>query len=401
MMYWHRLCALISAVLLAYIVITGAGIQLSDMRALVTHAPETDPDMLMMRQHIYGPPNYSVVSAPDYTAPPLPAGLDYVAAINKAAVLGHAAVPGAALRLIELRMTEGKPAAHIRMGDRQLIFDLATGNPLPASDLPPPQPPREFQAPRATFKFLHRFNYLGQWATGLNGLAGIAFCVLIFTGLASYVRIYRSRLKLDRNTPFWSAGPWWRDLHRWTAVIAGIFIIWITLTGLALSVDNFGAFVLGQINGPPKGIDPFAGDWSSPMTDAELPLMTRTTLAAFQRAEPGTAIKVLQLRHFAVYAQGAVVAADKGTSQLVFNTANGQRQSMSEPGYPKLGFPSGWEWHQRMKQLHRGDYFGMPGRWMDTIGALAMVYLTLSGIVMYIQLWLKRRRKGQSALSWK
>ncbi|MFT4075763.1 MAG: PepSY-associated TM helix domain-containing protein [Asticcacaulis sp.] len=400
MMYWHRLCVILTGLLLTYIVLTGAGIQLADMRALVSHAPETDPDMLMMRQHIYGPPNFSVVSAPDYTAPALPAGLNYVVAMSKAAALGRAAVPGADLRLVELRMAEGKPAAHVRMGDRQLIFDLATGAPLPAADLPPPQPPRDFQAPRATFKYLHRFNYLGQWATGLNGLAGIVFCVLIFTGLAYYVRIYRNRLKLDRKAVFWSAGPWWRDLHRWTAIGAGLLVVWITLTGLALSVDNFSAFVLGQINGPPKGIDPFAGDWSSPMSDSELPAMTRTTLAAFQAAEPGTGIKVLQLRHFAVYAQGVVVANDRNTSQRVFNAANGQRQLMSEPGYPKLGFPFGWEWHQRMKQLHRGDYFGLPGRWLDTIGALAMVYLTLSGLVMYVQLWQRRQKQGRKALIW-
>ena len=110
---------------------------------------------------------------------------------------------------------------------------------------------------------------------------------------------------------------------------------------------------------------------------------------------------MLRLRYFAGYAQGVVIAADPDTTQLVFNTKTGAKMSMTEPGYPKMGFLLGWDLHQKMKQLHRGDYFGMPGRWLDTIGALAMVYLTVSGIIMYIQLLLRRRRIGKKELVWK
>ncbi len=75
--------------------------------------------------------------------------------------------------------------------------------------------------------------------------------------------------------------------------------------------------------------------------------------------------------------------------------------AMTEKGYPKVSFPSGWEWHQRLKQIHRGDIFGMPGRWLDTIGGLSLLYLIVSGMVMYFQLWSRRRRAGRGALAWK
>ncbi len=399
MMYWHRLCALISALLIAYVVVTGAGIQLSDMRALVTHAPETDPDMLMMRQHIDGPPNYAIVTASDYTNPALPAGLDYQAANTRAAALGHIAAPGTDLRLVELRMIAGHPAAHVQMGTTQLLFDLATGARLPVTDLPPPAP-NKVSSPRASFKYFHKFTFWGRWATGINALTGIALCTLIITGLIQYIRLYKARLKLDRPTPFWKAANWWRTLHRWTAVGAGIFVVWIALTGLALSIDNFGAFISIATSAKPTGPDPFTGDLSSPIKNAELPSMTQTTLTAFNHLKPGTGIKVIRLRYFVGYPQGVILAADKATTQLVFNTQTGARMSMHEAGYPNLNFPSGWEWHQRLKRLHRGDFFGMPGRWLDTIGALALVYLCLSGIVMYVQLWLARRCTGRSALIW-
>ena len=401
MMYWHRLCAVALGLLLLYVAVTGAGIELADMRALVTHAPETDPDMLMMRQHIDGTPNYSVVSAPDYTAQALPPNLDIEAAVRRAATLGRTAVPSGDLRLVELRMVRGRIAAHVRMNERHLIFDLASGQSLPGTDLPPDPPGNHTVAVRSSFKYFHRFNYLGQWATGLDGLAGIGFAVLIGTGLYQYARLYAARRRLDRHAPFWRAGGLWRDLHRWTAVAAGLVIIWIVATGLALSVDNFGAFVRGSLSPPPTGPSAFDGDLSSPLSDSDLAVMTRTTLDAFTRTAPGTGVKVLRLRVFAGFPQGVVVAADRQTSQRVFNARTGAAMSMSEPGYPSVGFPFGWDWHQRLKRMHRGDYFGMPGRWLDTFGALSLVYLTISGIVMYLQLLARRRKLGRPGWAWK
>ncbi len=401
MMRWHRLCVGFLAPLLIYIVVTGAGIQLADMSALVSKAPENNPDMLMMRQHISGPDNYSVVRWPDYTAAPLPANLDYVEAVRKAAALGRAAAPGADLRLVELRMVRGRVAAHVQMGERQLMFDLATGATVPATDLPPAPPGRDFPAARASFKFLHRFNYLGQIGTSLNLVAGIGFAILIFTGLVHYVRLYRMRVRLRKTALAWRAGGWWRDLHRWTAMVAGVLVIWITASGLLLSLDNVGAFVHGLTQSRPTRPNVFDGDLSSPLNDAELAGMTRTTLVAFKRTEPATALKVLRLRYFAEFPQGVVIAADAATSQLVFNAATGSRMAMWEKGYPDLGFPSGWEWHQKLKQIHRGDIFGMPGRWLDTFGGLALLYLSLSGAVMYLQLWSRRRKAGRAAWLWR
>ena len=399
MLRWHRMCAVISAILLLYISTTGTGIQLADMRALLTHAPETDPDMQMMRQHIYGPPNYSVVSAPDYTAPALPAETDYVAGIAHAAALGRAAAPGEALRLVELRGADGKLAGHVQMGKVHYIFDLASGARLPDAFLPPPQPDRGFSAPRATFKSFHRFLFL-PWGTAINGLAAIALATMIVTGLLHYTRLYRARAKGGRRSPWWKGGDRWRMLHRWIAIGASAIVIWLTVSGLALAIDNVGANIHQWRTGP-RAPGAFDGDQSAPMADAELAAMTRTTLAAFHAAAPGIGVKVLRLRYFVGYPQGGVVAGDAGSTQRIFNARTGAAMKMWAPGYPDLSFPSGWELHQKLKQLHRGDLFGMPGRWLATLGGMSIVYLSLSGIVMYLRLWRRRRGAGRSGLFWK
>jgi len=404
MLRWHRLTAFFSFVLILYVVATGLGIEAWDLEALVTNAPPTDPNMLMLRQHIYGTPNYAVVSAPDYVAPALPASLDLAAGIRRTAQLGRAAAPGADLQLVEVRGVDGHPAGRVRMGEKQMIFDLASGKPLPDSALPPPEPGRDVSAPRANFKYFHRFNYIGQLATGLDGLAGAALALLVITGLFHYAKLLSARRRIGRDALMWKGGGTWRQLHRWIAIASTLPVLWLAATGMILSVDNVVPGIVGVNRGPSDakhGPNPFDGYLGSPLRDEQLDGMTRATLAAYRAENADIGIKVLQLRYFAGYAQGVVVGADPATTQHVYNTATGAAMSMTEPGYPKVGFPLGWEWHQRMKRLHRGDFFGLTGRWLDFAGACGALYLMISGAIMYLDLRRRRVKSGRTNWVWK
>jgi uncharacterized iron-regulated membrane protein len=75
--------------------------------------------------------------------------------------------------------------------------------------------------------------------------------------------------------------------------------------------------------------------------------------------------------------------------------------TQTEPGYPEIAFPFGWQGHQWLKKIHRGDMFGMPGRWFALIGGVALVYLSVSGIVMYFQMWTRRKQRGRPAFVWR
>jgi uncharacterized iron-regulated membrane protein len=401
MMRWHRVVVFLTGLLLVYITITGVGIQVADMRVLLTHAPETDPDMLLMRQHHNGPPNYFVVTAPDYTAAALPARLDYVAAIRRTAQLGRAAAPGADLRLVELRSYVGKVAGHAQLNDRHLAFDVDTGAALPDAALPTPPLPQEFTSPRQVFKALHRFNFLGPTATVPDVIAGPAILVLIVTGFIYYMRIYLRRRQINKTSPFWRGGGLWRDLHRWLSIVSVIVIVTLSVTGTLLAINSVGVSVHEWIHPRNGGRNPFEGDYSTPLRDAELASMTRATLVAFGRENPDTGIKVLRLRYFSGFAQGIVVAADRDTTQYVYNMATGAAMGLSEKGYPEMGFPFGWDWNQRLKRIHRGDVAGMSGRWIVAVSGLALAYLSISGLVLYYQAWMRRYRTGRRALLWK
>jgi uncharacterized iron-regulated membrane protein len=149
----------------------------------------------------------------------------------------------------------------------------------------------------------------------------------------------------------------------------------------------------GGPGGPGGGFNPFGGpDSALPIADSQLPSMLIATLTGMGNDWPGTPIRVIRLRNYAGMLQGAVVTGGKETTQLVFNAQTGRMVSETEPGYPPVGFPFGWQAHQLGKAIHRGSIIGLSGRFMDLFAGLAMLYLSISGIVIYIDYWKKKKQ---------
>ena len=95
-----------------------------------------------------------------------------------------------------------------------------------------------------------------------------------------------------------------------------------------------------------------------------------------------------------------MVTGAGGTRQILFNTENGRVANLEEPGYPASGFPFGTQTHEDIKHFHSGDMFGWSTRLMNLVAGLSMIYLSISGIVMYVDMWLKRRKAGRKGLAW-
>lgn len=221
------------------------------------------------------------------------------------------------------------------------------------------------------------------------------------------MKLYRGRKRIKRAGLFWKGGGWWRVLHRWTSVVAALFLTVVVLSGAWLALESllFGLHNSSHHSVTPSGkVMPGALgiDASSPLNDGELPQMLQATLWAYGGANVGDPIRVLRLRHYGATSQGVVVSGDRPTAeQLVFDTKTGRRLRLTEPSYPPTGFPFGWQAHQWAKSIHRGDMIGLPGRSMSLLAGFAMVYLSISGIVMYYDMWRKRARSGRRQIFWK
>jgi uncharacterized iron-regulated membrane protein len=207
-----------------------------------------------------------------------------------------------------------------------------------------------------------------------------------------------ARARVGRPGPYWSAGGWLRTLHRAVAVTASLFIAVVVLSGTFEAINSFGTATYRIIHhGKRPGL---TADVSSPLADAELAPMLRTTLAAFRAADPGDPIKVVRLRYFAGIPQGIVVSGGSDVRQFAFNAVTGRRASLQGPSYPPTGQTFGWQWDQIVKGIHRGDFIGLPGRFMSLFTGLSLLFLSLSGAAMYADLWNKRRRAGRHGLFW-
>lgn len=125
-----------------------------------------------------------------------------------------------------------------------------------------------------------------------------------------------------------------RKWHRWLSVFFGVFLLWITVTGVA---SQFAALIADQ---QPK------------------PAVTQT--------EPAFACP-----------------------------ENYICRPKPEPGSAKA-------WESTLHHLHAGETFGPIGVAISILSGLALLFFSLSGIWMYVQMWRNRKSRGLHAdIFWK
>lgn len=391
----HRYVAAFVVLFALYIGFSGVFIQLIDLKALLGDAPAIDPTIQAIRVGQSGPPNFQVIGEPDYSADALPADFDFDRALATVVQSGRVAIGNAPVAFLELRMIDGKPVGQVASDGRLFRFDAATGA-MAGAPSKASIPPLSLPSLRNTVKDVHRMRVFSQWALIVDVIAGVALCVMIVTGVLLYFQLLR---RVKHSNPFWFAGGWWRTLHRAIGVVAAFFLLAIALSGIVLASSSVGVAINSAMHqGKRPGL---TADVSSPLSDAELPAMLHTTLAAYGAAAGrDAAVKVLRLRYFAGMPQGVIVTGGEETRQLAFNARTGRVASFSEPGYPDAGMPFGWDVPQIAKRIHRGDVIGLTGRWISLFAGLSLLYLSISGAVIYFDLWNRRRHRGFPGLFW-
>jgi uncharacterized iron-regulated membrane protein len=396
---FHRIAALVIAVFTLYLSVTGVLIQMVDLRTLFRHSPADDPNMMAIREGIDGPGDFQVIANADYTGALLPAALDVPRAFGTVLGAARRSLGEAPITWAELRMSGARVLGQVRSGPRLLRFDAGTGAALDEQVAKPGTGGAFGDSQRNTIKGLHRLTSIGDWTLWINVLVGTGLCVLLITGLVMYFRLLAARSRIGRRSWFWWAGGGWRSLHRAVSLLSAAFVLVVALSGTWLAIESLGRAINVSHRPPSAGGQPSAETFP-PLRDADVPAMLSTTLAAYRRSEPDAGLRVLRLRYYGSMPQGVVITGSEA-SQVVFNAASGRRVSETEPEYPPSYFPFGWQAHQIAKQIHRGDFIGLPGRWMDLLGGLSMLFLSASGAVMYYDLWSRRSSSGRRALIWR
>lgn len=398
----HRVLSFGAVLLLLYIGITGTAIQGLDLLALGGNEPETTPTMQSINEGKFGNEDFSAVLQSDWGAGALPDHLDVVGALRRALASFHRTRPTVKPAYVELRVIAQRPLVQVgyvapakpdphQMAPQIAVaaFDPSTGAPVdalaPRSAVPEP-------STRQSLKEWHRF-----WARRdvpgvyVEFASGLAMSVLIYTGLVMYFRLLRQRRKMGRNQLFWMAGETMRSLHRIVSVVAAVLLVLVAASGTWLGFESTWHTFVTRL--PPAA--------PTSLGDVQAERIALAALASFRAGEPSTPIRTIRARIYAGHEQGVIVTADAITRQHVFDTASGKEVGLSEPYYPPSGFPFGMDVHEWVKHFHSGYLFGLPARFLDFLAGLALVFLSVSGLVMYVDMYRRRARSGRSELFWK
>lgn len=387
----HRFVALFAALLMIWLAGTGSLIQLLDLRSIFAGDPPGDPTQLSIVEGMYGPGRFPVIQVSDFTAPALPADFDLRQGVHTVLQAAHQD----SMDWLELRVAGGAPIGQVLSGSTLVAFDASSG--LPAAAVEPQLLPQGGRLPpslRQKVKTLHRFWNRGDTpGVYFEFLAGMVLLSLLVTGLVMYFQLLGARARLGRRQWFWSTGGKWRGLHRVVSVAAALFILCMALSGTWIGFESSWN-ALGRSGGPPPNV-------VIPLHPPEVEAMAATTLAAMSRLHPGAPIKAIRLRTYGRMKQGVVIAGGDETRQWVFNADSGEPASLTEPSYPRSGFPLGVQVHEDVKHFHSGALFGLSTRMMNLLAGVSLLFLAVSGLVVYADLWLRRRKSGRYSLVWK
>ncbi|WP_409934975.1 PepSY domain-containing protein [Novosphingobium sp. 9] len=386
-----------------YLGATGTWIQAIDLTTILRGARESNPVMQSINEGKFGDNDFSAVLQRDWTAPALPDGYSPGADFSRAYDQFRKTHPRRAVAYVEARMAHRRPVVQIGFLDASAprtsgeygqrigiaAYDAASGHPVQALS---PRIATPAPSTRQTLKEWHRF-WTSDDVPGVyvEFVSGLAMCAFIGTGLVVYFRLLAQRRKLGRPQIFWTTSDRLRSLHRSISVAAAAILVPVALSGAWLGFESTWHTFFTPASAAPGAI--------TSGTDARR--IAEDALTRFHRAEPDTAILSVRVRIYAGHEQGIIVTAGPVLRQHVFDTASGREVGLTETYYPDSGFPLGIGVHEWMKHFHSGYLFGLPARLLDMLAGLALVFLSVSGLLMYIDLYRRRRKSGRKSVLWK
>lgn len=193
----------------------------------------------------------------------------------------------------------------------------------------------------------------------------------------------------------------WRTLHRWIAIVAALFLAYVAVTGMLLAMDDIALRLSGLLPVANGGEVPNQPQALTTLQPQDLARWLGNVERGARRIAPEARFNSVWVRVRGNRIQGIVTTGAPDPRQLTFDAVSGERLLPDSPSLRPTGYVLRWDIHQIVKRLHRGDFFGLTGRWMSVACGLSLLFLVCSALVMYGQLLLARRRLGRNALFWK
>jgi uncharacterized iron-regulated membrane protein len=190
-----------------------------------------------------------------------------------------------------------------------------------------------------------------------------------------------------------SGVPSMRKYHRWLAPVFGLFLLFMSVTGIMLALDDMTSpFALER-----RGAKPAA----PPAAAATLPLQESAALLQKALRDAGDERRALtSVRLFAQGAQLRIELQSPGApAPLLLDARSGAQLPNGAPG--PVGIPA-WRVsaHGWLEYLHRGAFASWPGMVIVLLAGIALLVFSITGLAVYLDLAKRRWHSGRKAWFW-
>lgn len=180
-----------------------------------------------------------------------------------------------------------------------------------------------------------------------------------------------------------------RQLHRWTSLPLIVFLMLVLVTGVYLQAEEM-AGLAGE--GPPEPPAAAAAAAAAPLTSEQIAAQLDEAIAKARAAEPKFVPTRIELTIEPGRQATRLAVQPRGGPFVEVDHASGQVRAEMNPSMPL---------HVIFIRLHTGAMLGPFGIVIVFLSSLVLLFLAVSGGVLYWQMWRNRAGRGRGALFWK
>ena len=180
-----------------------------------------------------------------------------------------------------------------------------------------------------------------------------------------------------------------RTIHRWISICGAIFLLVVGTTGVVLQVQK----LLGgesEEREREAGADKVIGGLTTSTANSEYAVLLSRTLEAARVRAPGQPVASVELRLGGEEPQGVVTLPGEPGRQITVDARDG-----------KITKDEKHEAESLILRIHSGEILGEPGVVLGVLWGLALVALSVTGLVVYLDMYTRRRKaRGKTGIFW-
>ena len=173
-----------------------------------------------------------------------------------------------------------------------------------------------------------------------------------------------------------------RRYHRWFSFPLILFLFVVTMTGVVLQGEEVAKISEAR---------PAASGASALPEDAVVLAQLGKALQQTRAANPDLAAQRIELNYSRGQAKARLAVQPRGGASVEVDMKTGETKVVTAPP-PSL--------HVMMIQLHTGRLLGPVGLVIMMLVSLVFLVLTITGFMVYLDMWKRRRKAAKSGLFW-